>query len=113
MDETTFFDYFMLGAIILIGFYVVITLVQKNDLKENGIETEALIIEWNPMSTNGLNNVNRESINIPTVKFTTKDGKEIMGQPITGIYYGGDYQGDYLIIIYDPENPEQFMIKEE
>lgn len=112
MDETTFFNWFMIIAIVLLAFYVIITLVNKKQLNDIGVETDGYILDSQPVNLNRDYTSELQSISVPTIKFTTRDGKEITGQPITGVYTTTNNTGLLIRILYNPDNPEEFMIKE-
>ena len=81
--------------IILLGRYM---LMRGRKLSANGIKTEGVIIDLRS-NTDG---------RFPVVKFNTLSGDEIIRE---SNYSAGDERvGSKVKIVYDPDNPESFMI---
>jgi hypothetical protein len=81
--------------VILIGRYL---FIRGRKLSANGIKTEGVVIDLR------INSDGR----FPVVKFNTLNGDEIIRE--SNYSAGNERVGGKVKIIYDPDNPESFMI---
>ena len=112
MDDVTIINYFGLFSLAFVALLLIIVSAVKNNLKENGIETKAIILRWTPDKIQRGSYIEEQPTGRLTVKFQTKDGKEIIGRPITSVYNPYHRVDIPIRIIYNPKNPKEFMVKE-
>ncbi len=98
-------------VIIVIG--ICIYLYRKHQvelLEKYGISAKGVILE--NAETNGKDFYRLGgNFNTPTIQFSTKQGKVIVGKPIIGFTSQSEIISQTEVnIIYDPENPENFCI---
>ncbi len=98
---------FLVFIVIII---VVIPNEQKHSLEKNGKEAEGLIIGWKDLALSESQRM-AQSISFPIIEFTTGKGEEITGKPIIGIAESEEPINVSVTILYNPENPSEFMLK--
>jgi len=88
--------------------FIIIAVFQKQKtqkLEENGIETEGVIFDFEWDNSRG------STAKYPVVRFTTKENVWVTKTSDTSSTFPNYKTGDLVPIIYDPANPENFMIK--
>lgn len=111
MDQTTFFNLFLIFVLVVIVYTVISVVSQKQRLKKRGIETDGYILRWRQDRVRHSVASLSQSISTPTIQFTTIDGRQITGEPVVGISDSEEYVNVWIRIVYNPDNPEEFMIK--
>lgn len=114
MYQDVVFNLYMLIIFLLIVYLVITTLASRRRLKQKGIETDGYILDWTSIVLKGSGRsftADVQSVSMPTIQFTTLDGKQIIGQPTAGVSDSPDYVHVWIRIVYNPDDPEEFMIK--
>ena len=114
MYQDVVFNLYMFVIFLMIAYLVITTLVNRRRLKQNGVETDGYILSWTPVikRESMLSEVaDVQSVSLPTIQFTTLDGKQIIGQPTAAVSESSDYVHVWVRIVYNPHKPEEFIIK--
>lgn len=89
-------------AFLIIGSLSYFTFIK---ISKNGIVTDGVIFDT---ESSTINNVR---ISYPTVRFLTVNNEWITETSKTGLFPSYYKNGEKVIVIYNPDNPKQFLIK--
>lgn len=92
----------ILGLALIIGGY---TLLRKLDkMKQNGVLVEGIIFSFDGSSSYSGNDSG------PVIRFVTKEGVWVTKEYSEGISHSFMKSGQKVRVIYDPDNPENFVV---
>jgi hypothetical protein len=101
--------------VVLLVSLVLIARIKMRSIEKKGIRVVGTIIENRESGDGRIGRTDNgkfgANINMPTIKFTTLDGKEIVGQPV--IEFASEFElpvPSEIYIKYTPENPGEFCV---
>jgi hypothetical protein len=104
---------FYLLVLVFIAWLLWLSLKERSKdiwLKKNGVRVSGIIIENKEEMAESYWRLGG-NINQPTVKFITRDGREIIGTPILGFITQHEVAPPiWVTVFYDPNHPEKFTV---
>ena len=97
------------GAVVYLIIWSVSTRNRRKFLREHGEKTTGLVVNFKEVS-------NRRdqlggNLYMPIVKFTTLQGMQVVGAPVTGFTAQTDIGAGYSVCVYyNPANPSEFYV---
>ena len=74
-------------------------------LKQTGVKTEGTLAGYEMVK---IKNTNTK---VPVASFTTKDNRKIKQKTVESFFPANARMGTKIIVFYNPENPQEFMIQ--
>jgi hypothetical protein len=105
-EPTTIIALLLIGVASLVGYFKAIE--KKKRIIENGVEADGIVFDFsedNEVSTD----INSPNAAMPLIRFVTKEGLWMTGKgewSLTTLK-----QGDKVTVIYNPENPKEFIYR--
>jgi|SRR5579871_3707995 len=106
-DIIQMIGFIVIGILLLIGYYL--NSNRSKEIFENGIEVEGIVFEF-VQDQSFFNDINNNS-SYPVIRFLTKEKKWITARPIEELSSIFFKTGEKVTVIYNRDNPEEFILK--
>ncbi len=101
--------FLVIGLGLIIVYYFQSTRIKK--IVENGVQAEGIIFDFKQDQFNNSDIDFRDNSKYPTIRFVTNEKKWVTGQPLFNISSIFSKEGQKLTVVYNSENPTEFIIK--